>query len=106
MTQKHTSNQIQKKPNDFEKNMATKKQNGKAEWINNMTKELEAFEDVPKAEIHIDLLKTTLEKYQTGKRQAMMERWFLVQEIHLHSQQTSTRNEQMFTRSTSTWMDD
>ena len=52
--------------------MATKKKkkhNEKAEWINNMTRELE----VPKAEIHIDLLKTTLNKYQIGKRLAMME---------------------------------
>ena len=41
-------------------------------------------------------------KYQTGKHQAMMEYMILVQEIHLHSRQTSTRNEQMLTRSTST----
>ena len=32
--------------------------------------------------------------------------WILVQEIHLHSQQTSSRNEQMPTRCTSTWLDD
>ena len=38
-----------------------------------MTKELEGFEGGPKAEIHIDLLKTTLKKYETGKHQAMME---------------------------------
>ena len=32
--------------------------------------------------------------------------WILVQEIHLHSRQSSTRNEQMLTRRLSTWMDD
>ena len=32
--------------------------------------------------------------------------WILVQEIHLHSRQTSTRNEQMPTKSTHTQMDD
>ena len=32
--------------------------------------------------------------------------WILVQEIHLHSRQTSTRNEQMPTRNTNTWLDD
>ena len=32
--------------------------------------------------------------------------WLLVQEIHIHSRQTSTRNEQMPTRRASTWMDD
>ena len=38
-----------------------------------MTKELEGLEEGSKAEIHIDLLKMTLKKYPTGKRQVMME---------------------------------
>ena len=50
-----------------------KKQNEKVEWINNMTREVEGFEEGSKAEIHIDLPKTTLKKYQNGKRLAMME---------------------------------
>ena len=62
-----------KKRTILEKNMATKKHNGKTEWINNMIKELEGLEEGPKAEIPIDLLKTILKKYQTGKRLAMME---------------------------------
>ena len=32
--------------------------------------------------------------------------WLLVQEIHLHSRQTSTRNEQRLTRHASIWLDD
>ena len=32
--------------------------------------------------------------------------WFLVQEIHSHSRQTNTRNEQIPTKHTSTWLDD
>ena len=32
-----------------------------------MTKKLEAFEEVPKAEIHIDLLRTTLRKISNWK---------------------------------------
>ena len=40
-----------------------RKHNEEAEWINNITKELEGLEEGPKAEIHIDLLKTTLKKY-------------------------------------------
>ena len=32
--------------------------------------------------------------------------WLLVQEIHLHSRQSSTRDEQMLTRRARTWMDD
>ena len=39
-----------------------------------MTRELEGLEEGPKPEIHTDLLKITLlKKYQTGKKQAMME---------------------------------
>ena len=38
MTRKHSNNRMQKKPKDFEKNMATKKHYRKAEWIKNMTK--------------------------------------------------------------------
>ena len=52
--------------------MASKKHSKKAEWINNMTRELEGLEEDPKAEIHIDVLKMTL-KTQTGKRHVMME---------------------------------
>ena len=34
-----------------------KKQNEKAEWINNIITELEGLKESPKAEIHIELLK-------------------------------------------------
>ena len=46
--------------------------NKKAEWISNMVKELEGLKEGLKVEIHIDLLRLTLKKYQTGKRQAMI----------------------------------
>ena len=42
--------------------MATKKPDKRAEWINNITRELEGLEKGPKAEMHIDLLKTTLKR--------------------------------------------
>ena len=38
-----------------------------------MTKALEGLEEDPKAEIHIDLLRITLKKYQFGKHQTMRE---------------------------------
>ena len=38
-----------------------------------MITEFEGPEEDRKAEIHINLRKTTLNKYQTGKRQVMME---------------------------------
>ena len=50
-----------------------KKHNENAEWVNNTISELEGLEKGPKKSIHMDLIKTTLKKYQIGKRQAMME---------------------------------
>ena len=74
MTQKHTNNWIQKKPNDFGLKYGNQENiTKKAEWINNMTKELEGLEEGPKAEIHIESLKAVLKIYQTVKRPAMME---------------------------------
>ena len=45
-------------------------------------------------EIHTDLLKTTLKRYQTVKRKATMEYMVFGSRIHLHSWQTRTRKEQ------------
>ena len=47
--------------------MATTKHGEKAEWINNMTRKLKGLEDGPNAEIHIDLLKTTLKNIKVKK---------------------------------------
>ena len=44
-----------------------KKHNEKAEWINDMTRELEGLEEGPKTEIHIELLKKTLKKISNWK---------------------------------------
>ena len=44
-----------------------KQQNEKAEWITHITRELEQLEEGPKAEIHTDLLKTTLKKVSNWK---------------------------------------
>ena len=83
-----------------------KKHNEKAEWINNKTKVLEGLEEMPKAETHINLLKKTLKNIKLENTKPWWNTWFLVQEIHLHSRQTNTRNEQIPTRSTYTRMDD
>ena len=87
-------------------NMATKKHNEKAEWINNMTRELEGPEEGPKAEIFIDFVEMTRKNINLENARPWWNSWFLVREIHLHSLRTSTRNEQMPTRSTRTRMDD
>ena len=44
----------------------------KAEWINNMEKELQELKERPKAKIYLHLLRAALKKYQIGKLQAMM----------------------------------
>ena len=63
MTRTHTNNRMQEKVNDFElkygQKKTTKNHNKKAKWINNMKEYLEEVEEGSKAEIHIDLLKTT-----------------------------------------------
>ena len=71
-----------------------------------MTRELERLEDDPKAEIPIDLLKKTLKNIKLENGRPWWNTWFLVQEIHLHSRQTCSRNEQMLTRSVITWLDE
>ena len=71
-----------------------------------MTEELERLEEGPKVEIHINLLKTTIRNIKLENVRPWWNTWFVVQEIHLNSRQTNTRNEQMPTRSTRTRMDD
>ena len=44
-----------------------KKHNENAEWINNITRELDGLEECPKIEIHVDLLKTTLKRISNWK---------------------------------------
>ena len=44
-----------------------KKHYENAEWINNITRELEGFEEGPQMEIHVDLLKTTLKRISNWK---------------------------------------
>ena len=44
-----------------------KKHNENAEWINNITRELEGLEESPKMKIHIDLLKITLKRISNCK---------------------------------------
>ena len=100
MTRKHTNNQMQEKPNDFGLKYGNQKHNVKAKRINNMTEELEGLEEVPKAEIHINWLKTTLKNIRLENAMPWWNAWFVVHEILLHSRQTSTRNEQMPTKIT------
>ena len=80
------------------------KHDERAEWINNIARELEGLEEGLKAEIHIYLLKTTLKGIPNAR--PWWNIWFLVEEIHLYSRKTSTRNEQMLTRNTGTRLDD
>ena len=57
----------------------------KAEWISNMAKELEGLEEGPKAEIHIDTLRMTLENIKSENTSSWWITWILDQEIHRHS---------------------
>ena len=56
-----------------------KKHNETAEWINDMTRELEGLEEGPKAKIHMELLKKTLKKisnWKTPGHDGIHEFWF------------------------------
>ena len=75
--------------------MATKKHNEKAEWINYIARELEVLTQ-----------NNTKKNIKLENARLWWNTWLLVQEIHLHSRQTSSRNEQMPTRRTRTWLDD
>ena len=44
-----------------------KKHNENAEWINNITRELEGLKEGPEMEIHVDLLRTTLKRISNWK---------------------------------------
>ena len=84
ITIKHTNNRMQKKPNDSGLKYGNQKHNGKAEWIKHITRELE-LEEGPKAEIHTDLLKTTLKKvsnWKTSDHDGILAFWFKVTSIH------------------------
>ena len=74
--------------------------------MNNMTKKLEGIKELPKTEIHIDLLKTTLKNIKLENVRPWLTTWFLVQETHLHSRQTSTWNELIPTKNKPTPMED
>ena len=45
-----------------------KKHNENAEWINNITRELDGLEEGPEMEIHVDLLRTTLKRISNWKK--------------------------------------
>ena len=71
-----------------------------------MIKELEGLEESPKEELHIDWLKTTQKNIILENNGSWWNTRFVVQESHLCLWQTSTRKEQMPTRSTRTRLDD
>ena len=102
VTRKHTNNRMQKKPNDFgQKYGNQKKYNENAEWINNITRELEGLEEAPKTEINIDLHKTTLKRISNWKapgHDGIHGFWFK-KFAYIHGRLTLERR-------SSTWMDD
>ena len=83
-----------------------KKQNEKAEWKNDMTKIRRSWGRPERGNTHQITQKDTQKDIKLENARTGWNIWILVQEIHLYSRQTSTRNEQMPTRCTSTWLDD
>ena len=83
-----------------------KKHNEKAEWINDMTRELEELKEIQSGNTHRTTQKDTKKYIKLENAWTWWNTWILVQDIHLHSRQTKTRNEQIPTRCKCTWLDD
>ena len=62
---------MQRKQNNSGAKYENGENNRKAEWINNVEKELQGLEEGPKVRKLLDSLRTTLKKYQIGKGQDM-----------------------------------
>ena len=78
-----------------------------AEWINNITRELDVLEEGQKNGNTHRLTQINTEKnIKLETARPWWTTWQQVQEVPLHSRQTSSRKEQMPKRDTSTWMDD
>ena len=90
---KHAKNRREGSKNVWSKIWQRWEPNKNVERIRTMEKEREKFEEIPKPEIHIDLPRTTLKKYQIGKRHAGMVNEDFILKNHLHPCQTSNRNE-------------
>ena len=60
-------------------------QNKKADWVNNMKKELHGLEEGSETDILLELLRATHKKYHSGKLQDMMATW-----IHVHPRKIDT----------------
>ena len=80
MTRKHTNNRMQEEQfNCRQKQQPTpeKKHKEKAKWESNMTKDLEGLKEGQKAEIHIDLFKTTHKNIELENARSWWNTWFL-----------------------------
>ena len=85
--------------------MATKKHDENAEWISNITRELEGLKEGPKTNTHRLTQNNTKKNIKLENARPWWNTWVLVQKIHIHSRLPSTRNEQMPTKCTSTGLD-
>ena len=99
MARRHTNHQMQGKVNNFGVKYGKQENINKANHISKMGKELEGLKVGLTAEIYIDSLRTTLRNIKLENARPWWHTWILVQEIHYHSWQTSTRNEHVSTRS-------
>ena len=96
-----------KKPNDFGRKKATKKKKWKC-WMNKQyyKRTRGTWRRPQNGNTHRLTQNDTKKNIKLENARPWWNTWFLVQEIHLHSRQTSTRNELMPTRRISTWLDD
>ena len=99
---------MQKKPNDFgQKYGNQKKKTWRKCWMDKHYKRTKRNWRRPQnGNTHWLTQNNTEKNIKLENARPWWNTWLLVQGIHLHSRQTSTRNEQMPTRRASTWLDD
>ena len=108
MTQKHTNNWMQVKPNDFGRKYDNQENIIKKQNHKQYNKRIRRAQRRPESgNTHrFTQKKKKKEDIKLENARPWWNIWILVQEIRLHSRQTSTRNEHMPTRSTCTRTDD
>ena len=107
VTRKHTNNRMQKKPNDFGLKYGNQKTWRKG-WMDKQyyTRTRRIWRRPQSGNTHRFTQNDAKKNIKLENARPWWNTWFLVQEIHHHSRQTSARNEQMLIRSTGTKLDD
>ena len=108
VTRKYTNNQIPKKPNNFGLKYGNQKKTRRKGWMDKQyyKRTRRTRSRLQSGNTHRFTQNDTKKNTKLENARPWWNTWFPVQEFNLYSRHTSTRNEQMLTRSTDTRLDD